>query len=166
MQQNFVENVRNIIEETGVNPKLIDLEITETALMESFDSNKQKMHQLRKLGISFHLDDFGTGYSSLNYLNSLPIDRVKIDKSFVNTMLQSEKDSKMIETIVDLAHNIGLQVVAEGVEHKFEVLKNYQCELLQGYYISRPVNYEEIIPTIQQNLPEMDKGCFEIEYSS
>ena len=94
MQQDFVNNIREIIEESGVCPKWIDLEITETSLMESFDSNKQKIEELKELGISFHLDDFGTGYSSLNYLNSLPIDRVKIDKSFVDAMLQSEKDSK------------------------------------------------------------------------
>ena len=93
-----------------------------------------------------HLDDFGTGYSSLSYLNSLPIDRVKIDKSFVDAMLQSEKDSKIIETIINLAHNIGLQVVAEGVEDKdqFEILEKDHCELIQGYYISKPVSYEQI----------------------
>ena len=153
MRQDFVENIRTIVEESGVCPEWIELEITETALMESFDSNKKKMEELKKMGVSFHLDDFGTGYSSLNYLNNLPIDRVKIDKSFVDVMLQSEKDSKIIKSIIKLAHNIGLHVVAEGVEHQeqFEMLQSYKCELLQGYFISKPVNYEEIIRTIQQN---------------
>ena len=153
MQLDFVDNIRDIVEESGVCPEWMDLEITETSLMQSFDSNKKKLEELKKLGISFHLDDFGTGYSSLNYLTSLPIDRVKIDKSFVDTMLQSEKDRKIIKTIIKLAHTIGLQVVAEGVEHKeqFEILQKYRCELLQGYYISKPVSYEEIIFTIQQN---------------
>ena len=153
MRQDFVENIRTIVEESGVCPEWIELEITETALMESFDSNKKKMEELKKMGVSFHLDDFGTGYSSLNYLNNLPIDRVKIDKSFVDVMLQSEKDSKIIKSIIKLAHNIGLHVVAEGVEHQeqFELLQSYKCELLQGYFISKPVNYEEIIRTIQQN---------------
>ncbi|RHW34709.1 EAL domain-containing protein [Lysinibacillus yapensis] len=158
MQQDFVKNIKTILEETGVEPGWIDLEITETSLMESFDLNIAKLFELKELGISLHLDDFGTGYSSLNYLNRLPIDHVKIDKSFVDKMLQSEKDSKMVETIIALSHNIGLQVVAEGVEHEdqFELLASYQCELIQGYYISKPVNYETIIRFIQnQNINHM-----------
>ena len=154
MQQGFVDNIKKIIEESGVRPEWIELEITETSLMESFDVNKKKLDEIRELGISFHLDDFGTGYSSLNYLTSLPIDRVKIDKSFVDAMLQSEKDSNMIKTIIKLAHNNGLQVVAEGVEQReqFELLKNYKCELIQGYYISKPVSFEEISFTIQKSI--------------
>ena len=154
MQQDFVDNIRQIIEESGVRPEWIELEITETSLMESFDINKKKLDEVRELGISFHLDDFGTGYSSLNYLTSLPIDRVKIDKSFVDAMLQSEKDSNIIKMIIKLAHNSGLQVVAEGVEQReqFELLKNYKCELIQGYYISKPVSFEEITSTIQKSI--------------
>ena len=152
MQQDFVDNIRGILEESGVCPEWIELEVTETSLMESFDLNKKKLDELKELGISIHLDDFGTGYSSLNYLTSLPIDRVKIDKSFVDAMLQSEKDSKIIKTIIKLAHNIGLQVVAEGVEdcEQFKLLQSYNCELLQGYYISKPVNHEEIINILQK----------------
>lgn len=151
MQPDFVVNIKGILKETGVYPKWIELEVTETSLMESFELNKKKLDELKKLGISIHLDDFGTGYSSLNYLTSLPIDRVKIDKSFVDSMLLTEKDSNIIKTIIKLAHNIGLQVVAEGVEQfeQFEILKNNNCELIQGYYISKPVNYEEIILALQ-----------------
>lgn len=152
MQQDFVEHIKTVLEETGVKPEWIDLEITETSLMESFDTNIIKLFELKELGISLHLDDFGTGYSSLNYLNSLPIDHVKIDKSFVDKMLLSEKDCKMVETIISLSHNIGLQVVAEGVEYKeqYDVLSKYGCELIQGYYICKPVNYETIIEFIQK----------------
>ena len=154
MQQDFVDNIREIVEESGVCPEWIELEVTETSLMESFDLNKKKLEELKKIGVSIHLDDFGTGYSSLNYLTSLPIDRVKIDKSFVDAMRQSEKDSKIIKTIIKLAHNIGLQVVAEGVEDReqFDLLHSYNCELLQGYYISKPVNYKQIIFTLQQDM--------------
>lgn len=153
MQQDFVNNVKEIIEASAVRPEWIKLEITETSLMESFDSNKQKLEELKKLGISFHLDDFGTGYSSLHYLNNLPIDRVKIDKSFVDKMFQSEKDKRMIEMIIYLAHNIGLEVVAEGVEdrNQFEILQDYQCEILQGYFISKPVSFDEILTILQQS---------------
>ncbi|MDN4495077.1 bifunctional diguanylate cyclase/phosphodiesterase [Ureibacillus aquaedulcis] len=156
MQQDFVSNVKEIIEETGVKPEWIDLEITETSLMESFDQNINKLYELKEKGISLHLDDFGTGYSSLNYLNSLPIDHVKIDKSFIDKMLESKKDSKIVETIIALSHNIGLKVVAEGVEYKeqFELLTDYQCELMQGYFISKPANYETIIERVNNNLKE------------
>lgn len=152
MQLDFVDNIKSILEESGVCPEWIGLEITETSLMESFESNKKKLEEIKELGISIYLDDFGTGYSSLSYLNSLPIDRVKIDKSFIDAMLQSEKDRKIVNAIIKLVHNIGLNVVAEGVEHKeqFQSLHNEQCESIQGYYISKPVRYEEIISIIQE----------------
>ena len=152
MQLDFVDNIKSIVEESGVSPEWIGLEITETSLMESFESNKKKLEEIKELGISIYLDDFGTGYSSLSYLNSLPIDHVKIDKSFIDVMLQSEKDRKIVKAIIKLAHNIGLHVVAEGVENKeqFETLQNNQCESIQGYYISKPVRYEEIISMIQE----------------
>jgi diguanylate cyclase len=152
MQLDFVDFIKSIVEETGVSPEWIGLEITETSLMESFESNKKKLEQIKEQGISIYLDDFGTGYSSLSYLNSLPIDHVKIDKSFIDVMLQSEKDRKIVKAIIKLAHNIGLHVVAEGVESKeqFETLQNNQCESIQGYYISKPVRYEEIISMIQE----------------
>lgn len=153
MQQDFIANVCNIVKKTGVPPEWLQFEITETSLMKSFDTNLKKLEALKEMGISIHLDDFGTGYSSLSYLNSLPIDRVKIDKSFIDVMLQSEKECKIVETIISLAHNIGLQVVAEGVEHRaqFEMLVKYQCELIQGYYISKPINYEKIIMILAEN---------------
>ncbi len=152
MQLDFVDNIKGIVEESGVRPEWIGLEITETSLMESFESNKKKLEEIKELGIAIYLDDFGTGYSSLSYLNSLPIDRVKIDKSFIDVMLQSEKDRKIVKAIIKLAQNIGLHVVAEGVEDKeqFESLHNDQCESIQGYYISKPVRYEEIISIIHE----------------
>ncbi len=151
MQHDFVAGVKKIVKDSSISPEWLELEITETSMMNSFNSNKLKLEELREMGISIHLDDFGTGYSSLSYLNSLPIDHVKIDKSFVDEMLSSEKNRKFIETIIKLAHTIGLQVVAEGVEYEeqFEMLKRFNCELIQGYYISKPVNFEEIIRILQ-----------------
>ncbi|CAM5207204.1 Diguanylate cyclase (GGDEF)-like protein OS=Ureibacillus acetophenoni OX=614649 GN=SAMN05877842_108161 PE=4 SV=1 [Ureibacillus acetophenoni] len=147
MQQDFVANVRNIVKESGIPPQWLELEITETSLMKSFEINLKKLEDLKEMGISIHLDDFGTGYSSLSYLNSLPIDHVKIDKSFVDVMLQSEKERKIIETIISLAHNTGLQVVAEGVEEKeqFDMLVKNNCELIQGYFISKPLSFEKVV---------------------
>lgn len=147
MQQDFVANVQSIVENTGIPPRWLELEITETSLMKSFEVNLKKLEDLKDLGISIHLDDFGTGYSSLSYLNSLPIDHVKIDKSFVDVMLQSVKERQIIETIISLAHNTGLQVVAEGVEEKeqFDLLVKNNCELIQGYYISKPLSFEKVV---------------------
>lgn len=147
MQREFVANVRGIIEEAGVNPCYLCLEITETVMMESFEPNKNKLAELKRLGVEIHLDDFGSGYSSLNYLQNLPIDYVKIDKSFIDTMLNSERNGRITAAIVDLAHNIGLKVVAEGVESReqYDLLAEYKCDLIQGYYISRPLPVEEIV---------------------
>lgn len=150
MQQDFVKNIYSIINESGVDPRFIELEITETSVMESFDLNKEKLEKLKGIGLSIHLDDFGTGYSSLSYLNKLPIDHLKIDKSFIDSMLHTEKESRIVETIINLAHSIGFQVVAEGVEkeEQFNLLKKYECELIQGYYISKPMDFENLIDYI------------------
>lgn len=154
MQSEFVNNVISILKEVGVDPGLIGLEITETVMMESFDSNKSKLEELKKLGMEIHLDDFGSGYSSLNYLQNLPIDYVKIDKAFIDTLLNSERNGRITETVIGLAHYIGLKVVAEGVEseEQYNLLKQYQCDLVQGYYISRPLSMEaavEFLATVQ-----------------
>lgn len=151
MQSNFVKNVMDIINEMDVNPQLIELEITETVMMDSFVSNKRKLQELRKLGIKIHLDDFGTGYSSLSYLQNLPIDYVKIDKSFIDTMLNSSKGGKITATMVELAHNIGLKVIAEGVEkeEQMALLSKYKCDIVQGFYLGRPVPEEDIFKLLQ-----------------
>lgn len=147
MQSDFVENVINTIDNLKVNPEFIELEITETVMMDSFDSNKKKLEQLKAIGIDIHLDDFGSGYSSLSYLQNLPIDYVKIDKSFIDNMLNSEKEGRITATIVELAHNIGLKVVAEGVEkeEQYQILADYHCDVIQGYYIGKPMTEEEVL---------------------
>ncbi|MGM0846219.1 MAG: bifunctional diguanylate cyclase/phosphodiesterase [Bacillota bacterium] len=151
-QKDFVQNVKAALLATGVQPSLIELEITETSVMESFQHNKRKLEELKQLGIHIHLDDFGTGYSSLNYLNNLPIDYVKIDKSFVDSLLDSEKESKVIKAIIDLAHNIGLKVVAEGVEYEEQMrfLESCSCDVVQGYFLSRPISSEDMKELLQK----------------
>lgn len=151
MQSCFVKNVKEIIDDVGVNPELIELEITETVMMESFSSNKKKLEELKIYGINIHLDDFGSGYSSLNYLQNLPIDYVKIDKVFVDALIDPERDGRITATIVELAHNIGLRVIAEGVELKeqLDMLTEYHCDIIQGYYLSRPIPEEEVIKLLK-----------------
>ncbi|MFA6809176.1 MAG: EAL domain-containing protein, partial [Eubacteriales bacterium] len=146
MHADFVQNVKDIIFDVGVNPAFIEIEITETVMMEAFGSNMKKLQELKKIGIDIHLDDFGSGYSSLNYLQNLPIDYVKIDKTFVDTLENSTANGKITETIVELAHNLGLKVIAEGVEKKeqMDLLAKYNCDIIQGFYLGRPMSQEDM----------------------
>lgn len=147
MHKDFVKNIKMIIAETKVNPQWLELEITETVMRESFHSNKDKLMNLKEFGLDIHLDDFGSGYSSLNYLQNLPIDYVKIDKLFIDSMLKSEKNCSVTAAIVDLVHKMGLKVIAEGVEkqEQLEILKHYECDLIQGYLFSKPLPQDEIL---------------------
>ncbi len=140
LQTDFVAMVKSIIQTSGVPPHIISLEITESVLMESFDSTVEKLAQLKEFGIHIALDDFGTGYSSLNYLKRLPISVVKIDKSFLEDVRATD-EQEIIGLIVQLAHTIGLKVVAEGVEtrEQLQLLRNYRCDYVQGFLFSRPV---------------------------
>lgn len=145
MQRDFVDIVRSVLEKTNMQPFLLGLEITESILMESFESNSRKLEILKELGIQVSLDDFGTGYSSLNYLRQLPINMLKIDKSFTNDILDDEKVGYLTQSIVNIAHQIGLEVVAEGIEtvEQLNLLQEYKCDLAQGYLIGKPVPEQE-----------------------
>lgn len=141
LENDFVESVQTILAETGVNARYIGFEITESILMESLDLNVHKLEALRKLGITIYLDDFGTGYSSLKYLQDLPIDVVKIDKSFVDNLKRDQVGKTLTEVIIELAHLLDIKTVAEGVEteEQLELLRRYSCEAVQGYFFSGPV---------------------------
>jgi diguanylate cyclase (GGDEF)-like protein/PAS domain S-box-containing protein len=141
MQYDFVDKVKDIINKSGAVPKLIEIEITESALMESFDVNIEKLNKLKEFGLSIAMDDFGTGYSSLNYLRQLPIDTLKIDKSFVDDIANSNTDKNFADIIIMLAHRMGLSVVAEGVETEAQksVLTTQGCDKIQGYIFSKPM---------------------------
>ena len=118
------------------------LEITETALMLDPDASTRRLHQLRSCGVRVSIDDFGTGYSSLAYLKNLPADELKIDKSFVQNIDHSEKDRRLVESIIQLGHAMGLEVVAEGIETEEmrQALVAMGCDVGQGYLFSRPVD--------------------------
>jgi diguanylate cyclase (GGDEF)-like protein len=141
MQYEFVDKVKDIINKSGVSPSLIEIEITESALMESFTTNVEKLNLLKEFGVSIAMDDFGTGYSSLNYLNKLPFDTLKIDKSFVDDIVNSDTNKNFVDIIIVLAHRIGLTVVAEGVETEIqkEMLIAQKCDKIQGYIFSKPM---------------------------
>ncbi|CAH2212476.1 putative bifunctional diguanylate cyclase/phosphodiesterase [Tepidibacter aestuarii] len=146
MNANYMSTIKKILEKIEVNPKLIGIEITETALMESFETNEAILNQLIELGIQVSLDDFGTGYSSLNYLKKIPTNILKIDKSFVDDIRNDEIDETIIKSIIEIAHKLNLEVVAEGVETEAQKdkLKEYKCDQIQGYLISKPLPEEDI----------------------
>jgi diguanylate cyclase (GGDEF)-like protein len=141
-QDNLVLVIENILKETSLEPEWLGLEITESILMDNFEKNIILLEKLKNMGISIYLDDFGTGYSSLNYLRKLPIDFIKIDKSFIDEVTINPKDSFIASSLISLAHGIDLSVVAEGVEtlEQLNLLKSYDCDEIQGYYFSKPLN--------------------------
>lgn len=153
IQDDFIDTVKGIIKEVDVNPSYLGIEITETSMMESFQTNAYKIKQLKKLGIKTSLDDFGTGYSSLNYLRQLPINTLKIDKSFIDDLATDIYGTNLTEGIIMIAHKIGLSVVAEGVEtyEQIEQLKKCQCDIIQGYYISKPLTEDKAIDFIENS---------------
>lgn len=151
-QKNLVEIVTGILEETGLPGRLLELEVTESALMESVEYSVEMMADLSRKGIRWSLDDFGTGYSSLNYLREFPVHVLKVDQSFVREITINPEDSAIVETIIDLAHRLHLTVIAEGVENEeqLKVLSRMNCEQVQGYYFSKPITKQEFIKYIDK----------------
>ncbi|HZV98523.1 MAG TPA: EAL domain-containing protein, partial [Methylophilaceae bacterium] len=146
----FVEQVVAVLQETGAHPQRLKLELTESLLLDNLEETIKKMSALKAHGVCFALDDFGTGYSSLSYLKRLPLDQLKIDQSFVRDVLDDPNDTVIVRTIIALGQNLGLEVIAEGVEtlEQRNFLTLHGCEAYQGYYFSRPLAidvFEEFI---------------------
>ncbi len=144
-QDDFVEKITYNLQAHGVKPEYLKLELTESLVIEDIADTVAKMEALRKLGVRIAIDDFGTGYSSLAYLKRLPIDQIKIDKSFVLDITEDSNDAAIVETIISVARHLSLGVVAEGVETKeiLEALKNHKGLIFQGYYFSHPLPSEK-----------------------
>jgi EAL domain-containing protein (putative c-di-GMP-specific phosphodiesterase class I) len=141
MDQELPMKLDRVLQRHHVDPRLIILEITESAIMDDPQRALATLNRLHALGVKLSIDDFGTGYSSLAYLKQLPVDELKIDKSFVLNMENDLQDAKIVRSTVDLAHNLGLSVVAEGVETKkaWKLLEALACDEAQGYYIAKPM---------------------------
>ncbi|MDF2672669.1 MAG: hypothetical protein K0R09_934 [Clostridiales bacterium] len=142
-QGNFVDTVKGALRAAGLDASYLELEITEDVIKNVVKAS-ETMKSLKEIGVKISLDDFGTGYSSLSYLKKLPIDTLKIDKSFVSDVTMSEKEVALTTAVINMGHNLKLQVLAEGVETKeqLELLKENKCDVVQGFYYSRPVNAE------------------------
>ncbi|MFS2156438.1 putative bifunctional diguanylate cyclase/phosphodiesterase [Pseudomonas sp. Pseusp122] len=149
----LLATLSRLIEERGVDARWLEFELTETAVMRRSDLVRQTMDALGRLGVRFSLDDFGTGFSSFVHLNSLPIALLKIDKSFVGEMQSREENRKLVHAMINLAHNLSLEVVAEGVEtpEQLAMLRDFGCDQIQGYLISRPLPLAELLNYLMQD---------------
>jgi polar amino acid transport system substrate-binding protein len=139
--KNFVENVAKQMQDHQVKPALIKFEITEGSAMISEESTRKHFWDLKKLGVGISLDDFGTGYTSFVYLKKFPADILKIDKTLIDYILTNKEDQRIVKAMVELGHNLGMRIVAEGIENDrmYELLKNYGCDFMQGYYFAKPL---------------------------
>lgn len=144
--------VRRVLDATGLDPKLLELEITEGIVLHDADTVIRTLREVNSLGVSHALDDFGTGYSSLSYLQRLPVARIKIDRSFVTHITSSPGDAAIVRAVVGMAHSLGLSVIAEGVENEGQLgfLRGVCCEEIQGYYFSRPLPENEFVSLLRE----------------
>lgn len=159
-QDNFPDQVKTILHETGLEPMHLELEITESVLMKDGNEALNTLQNLKDIGVSLAIDDFGTGYSSLNYLKKFPVDRLKIDRSFICTINSDPQSMAIATAIIAMAESMNLRVIAEGVETEEHLvcLKKRECREVQGYYYSRPLSKEKADHFLIENLP-FDAGC-------
>jgi diguanylate cyclase (GGDEF)-like protein/PAS domain S-box-containing protein len=154
--EHFLEGVFEILKETGLDPKFLELELTESVLMKRVEATGSILKTLREKGVRVAVDDFGTGYSSLSYLRKFPIDALKIDQSFVRQITTSPAETSIVTAIISMGRSLGLRVIAEGVETQEELafLQAQQCEEAQGYYFARPLPPERIVKLLENGAPE------------
>jgi len=146
-QKDFAIRIEQALKKNALSGRYLEIEVTENLLLDDVSGTVQKMEKLREMGISFSIDDFGTGYSSLAYLKKLPVDSLKIDRSFVQDVLSDNNDATIVKTILSMSHMLGLKVIAEGVENKdtWRFLEQHGCQFFQGYLIGKPMPFEEFM---------------------
>ena len=164
-QEDYVAQVLSILERSGAQPSLLKLELTESMLVNDVDDIITKMTALKAAGVRISLDDFGTGYSSLSYLKKLPLDQLKVDQSFVREMLSSLQDEAIVRTVVSLAHNMELDVIAEGVEteEQRQFLQSIGCFTIQGYLLSRPLRIHDFNIFLRNRMTLTSGGNGDVE---
>jgi EAL domain-containing protein (putative c-di-GMP-specific phosphodiesterase class I) len=154
-QQHLSDTVVRILEESNLEPRFLELELTESSIMSNADATIEVLSKLQSMGVAISVDDFGTGFSSLSYLKRLPIDSLKVDQSFVRELATDPDDAALVMAIVNLAHALRLRVVAEGVEtqEQLRFLRLLRCDEIQGYLISRPLPVEGITELLANRRP-------------
>ncbi|MDO4877364.1 MAG: EAL domain-containing protein, partial [Oscillospiraceae bacterium] len=145
MKNNFLDDIKRILHKYNVAPECIEIEITESIMIDSAEKAMDRINELKKMGMKIAIDDFGTGYSSLSYLNSFPSDKLKIDKSFIDKMNTNEVSRQYVAMIITIGHTLNLKVISEGVEStgQVDVLKSIGCDYIQGFVWGRPMSPEE-----------------------
>lgn len=158
MAPGFVQRLRGLLEETGVDPRRLELEITESAILQDARRSLETLVELRDLGLRIALDDFGTGYSSLSYLKRFPVDKIKIDRTFVEDVTRSPDDAAIARTVIGMGRSLKLEVIAEGVENEAQMryLQQQGCSCFQGFLVSPPVDADGIEHLMRARLPGMD----------
>jgi EAL domain-containing protein (putative c-di-GMP-specific phosphodiesterase class I) len=159
-EENFLQGLFAILSETGMDPKTLELELTESVLMKRAEAAADVLQILRGKGVRIAIDDFGTGYSSLSYLRKFPVDALKIDQSFVRQISAGGDDATIVTAVIGMARNLKLRVIAEGVEtlEELNFLRNNQCDEAQGYYFSRPVPAEQFAILLETGIPRARPG--------
>jgi EAL domain-containing protein (putative c-di-GMP-specific phosphodiesterase class I) len=144
--RNLIAGVKQALADSGLAPQRLELEITESVLLQDADATLAKLHTLRKLGVRISMDDFGTGYSSLSYLRSFPFDKIKIDRSFIHELATREDSMAIVRAVTGLGKSLGIATTAEGVEtsEQLEILRNEGCTEVQGYLFSPPIPLAQI----------------------
>ena len=153
----LVDLISKTLHATGYDPHFLEIELTETSILQDPEQAIETLQKIQEIGLQTSLDDFGTGYSSLNYLMQLPLNKLKIDRSFVMNMDTDEKGTAIVSAIIAMAHSLGLEVIAEGVEEasQLQLLRKLQCDIVQGYYIARPmpaINFEQLLASSARHL--------------
>jgi len=154
-RQDAAERIGKIVEESGLDPSWISLEITESLAMQGFEASVRKLHELKDLGLGITMDDFGTGYSSLSYLKLLPVDTIKIDRTFIRDLATDPNDASIVRAAIVMAHELKLQVVAEGVETQEQLafLRDSLCDEVQGFLFSPALAAPQFEALLRAKLP-------------
>jgi diguanylate cyclase (GGDEF)-like protein/PAS domain S-box-containing protein len=159
-QEGFREIVRRVLQETGLDPQCLELELTESLLLSNEDVMFEVLQDLKAMGLKLVIDDFGTGYSSLSYLRQFPVTKLKIDRSFIREVAVNPDDAAITAAILSMAKSLNLKVIAEGVEDEAQLafLREHECDECQGYYFSRPLSVQDAANTLQNSLMSKDEG--------
>ena len=154
MKADFLDELTSILEESGIRPVNLEIEITESIMIESMEKAFECIESIKKMGIQIAIDDFGTGYSSLSYLNSFPANLLKIDKSFIDKMNSSDSSKQYVAAIISLGHIMGIDVISEGVEQEdqLDTLKEIGCDYVQGFIWGRPLPQEDARKVVLDSL--------------
>ena len=154
MKNNFIDDIMKILDKYGVPPFRIEIEITESIMIDSAEKALQRIDELKQLGLKVAIDDFGTGYSSLSYLNSFPTDMLKIDKSFIDKMNTGDSSRQYVASIISIGHIMGFDVISEGVEapDQLETLKEIGCDFIQGFIWGRPLSAEDAGKLVEETV--------------